>query len=82
LARAGQFDAIKAELERGVFEPGIWRAVLGEKMDLAGAVVFIDRFNGAGPGGTFVVVDLAEIEQGFLNGSATELAPEVRPLMG
>ncbi len=34
LARAGKLDVGEAELERGVCEPGIWRAVFGEEVDL------------------------------------------------
>jgi hypothetical protein len=70
LARAGQSDVTKVELDRGMFEVGCGGAVFGEKVDLADLVAFIDRFDGAGPGGAVAVVDLAEIEQGFLNGPA------------
>ncbi len=34
-------------------------------------VAFIDGFDGAGPASAVAVVDFAEVEQGFLNGSAT-----------
>ena len=45
-------------------------AVFGEEVNLAGVVAFIDGFDSAGPSGAVAVVDLAEIEQGFLNGAA------------
>ena len=37
LAWTGQFDVIKAELDGGMFEAGVGRAVFGEEVDLAGA---------------------------------------------
>ena len=54
-----------------MFKAGIGRAVFREEVDLASVVAFIDGFDSAGPGGAVTVVDLAEIEQGFLNGSTT-----------
>ncbi len=54
-----------------MFEPGIWRAVLAEEVDLTGLFAFIDGFDGAGPSSAVAVVDLAEIEQGFLDRSVT-----------
>ena len=71
LAWTGQFDMIEPEFERGMFEQGVGRAVLREQMNLAGFVALIDSLDGAGPRGAVAVVDLAEIEQGFLNRSVT-----------
>jgi hypothetical protein len=70
LARPGQLDALKAELERGMFEPGIGGAIFRKEMNLAGLFAFVDGLDGAGPGGAIRVVDLAKIEQGFLDGAA------------
>ncbi len=52
----GQFDVRESELKRWMFESGIGRAVLREKMNLAGVVAFIDGLDGAGPGGAITVV--------------------------
>jgi hypothetical protein len=70
LAWAGQFDVIKAELDGGMFEAGVGRAVFGEEVDLADLIAFIDGFDSEGPAGAVAVVDFAEIEQGFLDGTA------------
>lgn len=67
----GQLNLIEAELKRWMFESGIGLAVFGEEVNLVGLLAFIDSFDGSSPGGAVAVVDLAEIEQGFLNGSAT-----------
>ncbi len=63
-------DEIKAQLDGGMFEAGVGRAVFGEEVDLADVVAFIYSFNSAGPSSAVAVVVLAEIEQGFLNGTA------------
>ena len=55
-------------MECGMFEQRVRRAILWEKMNLAGLFAFIDGFDGPGPADAIAVVDLAEIEQGFLNG--------------
>jgi len=52
-------------------EKWVGRAILWEKMDLVGLFAFIDGCDGPGPGGAVAVVNFAEVEQGFLNGSAT-----------
>ena len=62
LAWTGELNVLETELECGVFEPGIRRAVFRKKMDLVGLVALIDGFDGAGPAGAVAVVDLAEIE--------------------
>ena len=53
-----------------MFEAGIRCAIFREEMDLAGVLRFVDDFDGTGPREVLAVVDLAEIEQGFLDGSA------------
>ena len=71
LAWAGEFDVGETQPEGGMFEQGIGRAVFRKKMNLADLLAFIDSFDGAGPTCAVAVVDLAEIEQGFLDGTTT-----------
>ena len=69
MARAGEFDLGEFELEGRVGEFRIGGAVFGKKIDLAGLAFFVDGFDGTGPAGAFAVVDLAEVEEGFLYGA-------------
>ena len=66
-----QFDVLEPQFERRMFELGGGRMFLGKKVDLAGLIAFIDRFDGTGPCGAAAVIDLSQIKQCLLDGSVT-----------